>query len=435
MIARALLCAGIALGVVAPASAETLEDAIIAAYANNPTLEEARLAVRAAHEDENQARAAYFPRVDFTGDYNMRHLEADEPSIFGLSHREVDLAGRTLSLRAVADLYSGGRRHAQDTIAEASVGGAREALRAAEQEVMLRTITAYANVLREEEALRIRQSYVEALEQDLHGAQRRLDVGDVTRTDVAQAQARLARAQAGEAVARSTLEGSRAVFEAIVGFAPGALAPTDAPPNVGVNLDEALASAERINPDLLQARQVEAGARGRVGVERSALEPQVGVISSYDFAEERSDPRDFSQGSTVTARISVPLFEGGYGRARIRQSQINVERAEQRTESQRRQIMADVVTRWHDLESSRRVVDAARIQLEADEAALEGVRREQGIGLRDTLDVLNAQQELLDSRLSFVQAERNAYVGVFELLQAMGALQLESVGLERDTGR
>lgn len=432
---RALLFFGLWLGASGAARAETLEDAVVAAYSNNPTLVDARLAVRGAREDGVQARAAYLPRVDFNFDYTTRQYEIDEQSIFGLSHREENLAGRAINLRAAADIYAGGRRRAQDAIADATLGGAQEGLRSAEQEVLLRTVSAYSDVLRDEESARIRAAFVDALGEDLHGAQRRLEVGDVTRTDVAQAQARLARAQAGVAVAQADLEGSRAVYEAVVGVAPGMLAPVDAPPGLGLTLEEALAAAERINPELQRARQDEGVARGRVGIERAALEPQVAIVGNYDFAEERSSPQDFTQGATLTARLAVPLFEGGYARSRMRQGEVNVQRAQQRTESRRRQVLASVVSTWHDLDAARRVVDAARVQLEADETALDGVRREQGIGLRSTLDVLNAQQELLDSRLALVRAERDAYVGVFQLLSAIGALQLESVGLERGAGR
>jgi outer membrane protein len=420
----------------APASAyaQTLQDAAAAAYRNNPTMAEARLGVRAARENRVQARAGYLPQIDATAEYGVRRSETDEVNPLGGAnfHREEDLTPGSASLRAVGEIYTGGRRRAQSQQARASVNSAQEGLRLAEQRVLLATVTAYSDVLRDEEIVRIRRSYTEGLGEDLHGAQRRLDVGDVTRTDVAQAQARLARAEAGELVAQANLQGSRGNYEAVVGEAPGTLAPVPAPPAVPGALDEALQNAERANPRLLQARLDEESARAQVGIERSALRPDVAVIGALNHADNQSAIDDRSDSAQLTARLAVPLYEGGFNSSRVRQSRINVERAQQRTESLRREILSDVVSAWHDLAAARQVVDAARVQLQADEAALSGVRREQGLGLRSTLDVLNAQQELLDSRLSLARAERDAFVGAFELLTAIGALEVETFGLQRE---
>ena len=431
-----LLALGLCVGAPTLAQAETLEDAVAAAYANNPALSDARLAVRAAREDTTQASASYWPRVDVTADYGVRHLEAVERGIFGgSSTREEDLGGRNVSLRGVSELYTAGRREAQEDIARASLTGAQEGLRGVEQEVILRAVTAYADVLRDQEIVLIREGFTQSLAQDLHGAQRRLSVGDVTRTDVAQSQARLARAQAGEVVARAELQGSLAIYEAVVGQQPFALAPLPPRPGVAVTLDEAIEAARRIHPDLQQSRQEEAAARARIDVERAGLEPQIGLVGSLNFGEDHPEEGDETRSAALAARIAVPLFEGGFGRSRIRQSRINAERSVQRTNARERQILALVVGAWYDLDAAQRVLEAARVQVEADQAALDGVRREQRVGQRSTLDVLNAQQELLDLRLQLVRAERDAYVNVFQLFSSAGVLELETVGLERDTGR
>ena len=429
-----LVSFSIGLASAVSARAETLEDAVAAAYRNNPTLAEARLSVRSASEQRLQARANYRPQVDFTADYVVRRLETESRGLFGLSATQQDLSGRNVVFRGVQRIYSGGRRRAQSDQARAELGSAQEGLRLAEQEVLLRTITAYAGVLRDQESVRIRGAFAEGLAQDLRGTQRRLDVGDVTRTDLSQSQARLARAQAGEVIARADLEGSRATYEAIVGETPTELAPLETPPLPPASLEEAVAEAEDANPRLLQSRQEIASARARAGIERSGLEPNIDVIGSVNYAEDLSQEGDLSQGAQVTARFSVPLYEGGFLESRVRQSRIDVQRAEQRTEALRRQVVANVVSTWHDLNAAVQGVSAARVQLEADEAALHGVRREQGVGLRSTLDVLNAQQELLDSQLSLVRAEHDAYLGVFQLLLAMGALDLSALGMEGELG-
>ncbi|MDX2277047.1 MAG: TolC family outer membrane protein [Hyphomonadaceae bacterium] len=423
-----------ALGVcvVAPAArAETLEDAVASAFANNPTLVDARLGVRSAREDRRQASASYMPQVDFGIDFSGRILETRQRGLFGISNNVDVLDNRTIALRAVQRLYSGGRRRAEVNQAEAGINSAQEAVRQAEQEVLIRTIRVYADVLRDQANVRIRTEYAESLAQDLRGTQRRLDVGDVTRTDLSQSQARYARALAGLAQARAELEQSRASYEAVVGYPPGELAPLDTPPAPPLSLQDATREAEAINPDLLQARHEARAARSQVDVERSSLEPSIDLLGSLNYASDVTQEGDMSQSAQVTARVSIPLFEGGFYQSRIRQSRIAVERADQRTESARRAVRANVASSWYALDAAAEVVEAAHVQLGADEAALDGVRREQGVGLRSTLDVLNAQQELLDSELGVVRAERDAYVAVFELLQSMGVLSIEALGMSR----
>lgn len=418
---------------VAPATthAETLEDAVASAFSNNPTLADARLGVSAAREDRRQARASYHPQVDFGMDVGNRTVETRQRSLFGISQTQEFLDTRSIAVRAVQRLYSGGRRRAEVNQAEAGISSAQEEVRQAEQDVLLRTITAYADMLRDQENLRIRGEYADALGEDLHGTQRRLDVGDVTRTDFAQSQARYARAMAGVAQARAQLEQSRATYEAVVGYAPGDLAPLDAPPAPPSSLEDATAEAEAINPDLLQAQHQVRAAREQVNIERSAMEPTVDILGTLNYGEELSQEGDLSQSAQVTARLSVPLYEGGFYQSRVRQSRIAVQRAQERLTSARRSVRANVMSSWYALDAAAEVVEAAHVQVEADESALEGVRREQGVGLRSTLDVLNAQQELLDSELGVVRSERDAYVAVFELLQSMGVLSIEALGLSR----
>jgi outer membrane protein len=429
----ALFAFGSCIAAPALAHAETLEDAIAAAISNNPTLVDARLGVRSAREDRRQATASYHPQVDFGVDFNSRFLETRQRNLFGISTSgDAVLDGRSVALRAAQRLYSGGRRRAEVSQAEAGVSSAQEGVRQAEQDVLLRTIRAYADVLRDQESLRIREQFTDTLAQDLHGTQRRLDVGDVTRTDLSQSQARYARSLAGQAQARAQLEQSRATYEAVVGYAPGELAPLDAPPAPPSSLRDAAAEAEAVNPQLLQARHEERGARAQIDIERSALAPTLDLLGTLNYATDITQEDDLSQSAQVTARVAVPLYEGGFSQSRVRQSRIAVARAEERTESTRRGVRANVTSTWHALDAAAEVVEAAHVQAAADEAALAGVRREQGVGLRSTLDVLNAQQELLDSQLSVVNAERNSYVAVFELLQAMGVLSVEALGLSRE---
>lgn len=397
------------------AHADTLGDALAAAYRNNPTLEGARYGARAADEGRAQARALYLPTLDLAASASRRSGETN-----GVD--EVDSDPRSLSYIASQDVFTGGSRIARSQLARANVDGAREELRAVEQSVLLAVIAAYVDVRRDEEFVRIRQSNVSVLEQQEVEAEARFEVGDITRTDVAQSEARLAGARSGLSAAQAALEGSRARYAQLVGEIPEALEAPPPPPDIPRALDEAVEQALALNPDLRQARTGERAARAQTGIERAALLPQVSVVGRYDQSDDVGAPGIETDTVTATAQIAVPLFEGGFARSRVRQSRINERRAAEFSEEARRAVVAGVTGSWNDYLAAQRVVESSRSQLSANELALEGVQEERSVGLRTTLDVLNAQQELLEARLAFVSAERDLYVAQHILLQSIGRL-------------
>lgn len=410
--------------IAAPAWAETLEDALIAAHRSNPNLEEARLAVRAAHEDRAQARAAYLPVLDLSATTGTQSTE----TTLGPIDQRVDLDPASAEVRVTQQIYSGGRRDGQTRLARASVDSANQGLRATEQNVLLAAVQAYLNVLRDEDVLTLREQHVQGLTDQLNGTRRRLQVGEVSRTDVAQAETRLAGARASLAQARADLETSRARYIEVIGVAPSDLAEAP-PPALPESLDVAMRDAELHHPDLLQSRSGERAARARVTIERSALLPQVSVSGRFDQYENRLIDNAHEDQSSAVAQLSVPLFEGGYAWSRTAQSRINVERAEQRTEARRRNVLSGVVSAWNNVTAGREVVDAAREQEAASQTALSGVERERGLGLRSTLDVLNAEEEWLNARISVARAEADSTFADYSLLAATGALSLESLGI------
>lgn len=418
----ATLAFGPALLAPSGAAADTLEEALAAAHRNNPNLEEARLAVRAAQEDRVQARAGYLPSLTLSGSYGAQSIESETTSIFGPTTSESDLEPSTASAQLTQQLYTGGRRGGQSRLARANVEGARHALRGTEQDVLLATVDAYLSVRRDEEIVRLREEHVADLSEQLAGTERRLEVGEVSRTDVAQAQTRLAGARAALAAARSELQASRARYEAVVGEPPEALAPVAAPPETPHTLDDAIALAESAHPDLLRARASVNAARARVAIERSALLPQLSFVGRLDENENLSIIEPRRESSSAVAQLSIPLFEGGFAWSRTRQSRINVDRARALTEAQRRGVIADVVAAWSDLTAGRDVVAAAQDQVEASETALAGAERERGLGLRTTLDVLDAQEEARNAQIGLVRAEADAFFAAYALLAATGAL-------------
>lgn len=401
------------------AHAQTLADALDAAYRLNPTLAGARLNARGVDEGIVQARAAYLPQLDVTASAGFQTSDVDLPA--SPSQTE-DTHPQTIGLQAVQPLYTGGLRNAQSQFARAQSLGARETLRAVEQQVLLSVIAVYEDVRRDEEVVRIQQNNADVLSRQLQAAEDRFEVGEITRTDVAQAQARLAGAQAGLSTEQSNLEASRANFVRIVGAAPENLAAPPPHPPLPVSLDAALDAARAANPDLRLAEQSERAARSQIGIERSQLLPQVSIVAGWSRAVESQGPDIESEGASAVAQFSMPLFEGGYGRSRIRQSRFNAHRAAAQTEETRRAVAANVVAAWNDVSAAARIVASAREQARANQFALEGVEMEQQVGLRTTLEVLNAQQEYLDAQLSVVRAEHDQYVAAHTLLSTIGAL-------------
>jgi outer membrane protein len=411
----------------ANAAADTLDDALTAAYRNNPNLEDARLAVRSAREDSVQAFAGYLPQAGISSTYGVRNVETDSTSIFGPQNVQSRLYPMVGSFQLQQQLYTGGRRDGERERARAGLEGARHGLRSTEQDVLLGAVGAYLSVQRDEEVVRLRRVHVDALERQLRGTQRRLDVGEVSRTDLAQAQTRLSGARAALAQAEADVESSRARYELIVGKPAEELAPVEIP-ETPESLDSAVRSAEERHPDVLRSISERRAARAQVEVERSELRPHLSFVGRYDYAEESSQPEDRSEGTSAIAQFSMPLFEGGFARSRVRQGQINVARAEARMEGQRREVVANVVTAWNNLVAGRDVVTAAREQVDTATQAVEGVERERGLGLRSTLDVLNAEEEQRNAQISLVSAEAEAIFAAYALLAATGALTIETLG-------
>jgi len=407
------------------ASAETLEEALVAAHANNPNLEDARLAVRAAQEGRAQAIAAYLPSLGISGSVGTQTVESDTTGIFGPSTTEADLEPTNATAQLTQQVFTGFRRSGQWRLAQANITGAREGLRSREQDVLLATVDAYVGVMRDTEIVRLREEHVQGLTRLLSGTRRRLDVGEVSRTDVAQAQTRLAGARAAHARSRADLETSEARYVAIVGRAPEALVPVAALPQTPHSLEEAVRQADNSHPDLGQAQSQEQAARAQVTIERAALLPQVSLVGRADESRDFSSTESRRESSSAVAQFSMPLFEGGYAWSRTRQSRINVNRAEARTEAQRREIIANVTSAWSNLTASREILIAANEQVETSAIAVEGAERERGFGIRSTLDVLDAEEEARNALIGRARANSDAVIASYALLAATGALTLE----------
>lgn len=411
------------------ASAETLGDALASAYHTNPTLDAARQQARQADEGFAQARAGFLPQVGVSGSYgtSLRITETETP--IGTLRTKSTTEPQNASVSASQSLFEGGRRLAQVGFANAQIRGAQEGLRSTEQSVLLLVIAAYVGLRRDEEVVRIRENNVKLLERQQQAARDRFEVGEITRTDVAQSDARLAGAIAGLAGARADLAASRAEYERIVGHVADGL---ESPPEVKelpASLDDAIAVALELNPDLRRFKENEAAARQQVRIERADLLPQISVIGRMARDIEPGAPNSNQESQTAVAQITIPLFEGGFARSRTRAAKIGVLRARSQTEEVRRSVVSQATSAWNDYAAALQVVASSKEQVRANQLALEGVEQEQQVGLRTTLEVLNAQQELLNAQLSVVTAERDAYVAAHSLLAAIGKLDARTLGV------
>lgn len=413
--------AGLMAGVFSAAHAETLADAIALAYQTNPTLQQQRASARITDEGVVQAKTGFRPTIggelDVTGSKTTPDTGPDV---------KVSGSGATLSISQ--PLYTGGRASANLSAAEADVLASRENLRAVEQNVLVNVVQAYVDVRRDQERLRIAKENVAVLQRQLDESNARFDVGEITRTDVAQSQARLAAAKAGLSSAQAQLEVSRAAYAAVVGQTPGELAPEPSLATLlPASVDQAFEAAQTANPGVTSARYSEEAAAARVAVAKAGYRPTVSARASLGYAADKRsgvgsqfDDYDRTVSGAITA--SIPIFTGGLTTSQVRAATERENAARSATESAKRTAIQQVSNAWSNLLASRANLVSNEEQVRATRIAFEGVRQEQQVGLRTTLDVLNAQLELSNAELALVGARRDEYVASAVVLQAMGQL-------------
>jgi outer membrane protein len=412
-----------------PASGQTLQEALALAYANNPTLQAARAALRATDENVPQALSGWRPTVQFSANAGIaegysRSVTAGVPVT-----RPTDRTPAGLAATLVQPLYRGGRTEAQLRRAENQVLAARARLLATEQAVLRDTVAAYVAVIRDQEEVRLNRNNVTVLQRQLQATNERFRVGEITRTDVAQAESRLAGARAQLAEAEGRLQNSRALFTRLVGQAPGRLtAPQPLRAPVG-SAEEARRIAMANNPAVVAALFDEAAGRDFIDVQMAALLPQANLQAQAFRNDNAAQPGTRVTGQQITATITVPLYQGGAEYSAVRQARQEAQRLRQVLDEQRRLAAQQANEAWESLLATRVAVAAVRAQINAAEIALDGVRREAVVGNRTTLDVLNAEQELLNARVALVRALANQVTASHALAAAVGRLTARDLRL------
>jgi len=413
--------------------AESLQSALSAAYLNNPNLNAQRAATRAADENVPKATAGYRPTVTVSAQGGAQNATSNYKSSGANVVTDTNTLPRSVGLSVSENLWNGGRTVNGVSQAEVQVLAQRETLRNTEQNVFQDGVTYYMNVLRDSAIYNLQKNNVEVLREQLRQTQDRFKVGEVTRTDVAQAEAGLAKGQSDQLVAESNLKTSMANYRLVVGKEPTKLDPVK-PAFAGVpnSLDDAIRISQAEHPAIKASIYGVDSASLSVKIAEGSLYPSLGVVGqvqkSYDSVSNQPGSRSWV--ASVIGQLSVPLYDGGTTTATIRQAKETVGQQQLQTSAQRDQVRAAVVSSWGILSNSKAVVEASQAQVTAAELALNGVREEAKVGQRTTLDVLNAQQTLLNARVSLVTAQRDRVVASYSLLSAIGRLSAANLNLK-----
>jgi outer membrane protein len=430
----AMLLASAAVVEVRPAAGQTLQEAMALAYANNPTLQAARAQLRSVDENVPQALAGWRPTVQVTGAVGQT-TTGTRPNTVGPTGDWRSRDTTQVQGSVTQPLYRGGRTVAQTRRAENQVLAQRARLFATEQQVMLDVVNAYVAVIRDQEEVRLNTNNEQVLTRQLQATNERFRVGEITRTDVAQAESRLAGARASRSDAEGRLQTSRATFTRLVGQAPLRLTPPQPLRASAITAQQAGTLAAQNNPNVVAALFDEAAARDQIDVQFSNLLPQLslnGTIfrSTGQTAAGAAALDGIRQdGTSVTANLTVPLFQGGSEHALVRQARQQAQQARQVVEDQRRAATQQAAQAYETFSSARAQVESVRAQIRAAEIALDGVQREAIVGSRTTLDVLNAEQELLNARVSLVRALANVITASHSLASAVGRLTARDMNL------
>jgi outer membrane protein len=420
----------------APAQAETrtIIEALAAAYANNPSLQSARAALRSVDENVPAALAGWRPTVTVsaTGGTGGGDTSTVGTDFFGRRTRSDNAhQSRTIDTQTVQltqPLYRGGRTVATTNRAESQVAGQRARLIAAEQTVFTNVVNAYVSVIQTQEILALNINNEQVLSRQLQATNDRFRVGEITRTDVAQAEAALAGATATRQTAEGNLQTARSQFLQYVGELPGELTEPQPLKLTTRTLDEAKSLASANNPNVIAARYDDAAAKDAFDIAYSALMPNVSVTAQV-FRNEGTLANTTTRGSQVIASLSVPIYQGGSEYAAVRQARQLEQQALKTVDDQRRAAVQQVIAAWETYTAAKATVQSTHAQIRSNQIALEGVQREAIVGSRTTLDVLNAEQLLLNSRVTLVQNLANLVTASYQVAAATGRLTARDLRL------
>ena len=420
----ALIAAGVT------AEAEDLNAALGQAYLGNPTLDAARAQLRSTDEGVPQALSGWRPTV--TGQVSGGSEWSHDGSKAGPNNLIIDrnrqFYPRTYSLTLTQPIFNGFGTVAGTKAAENRVKAGRAQLLDTEQQVLFAAVQAYVSVVTNQSILELNRNNVKVLQAQLQATQDRFQAGEVTKTDVSQAQASLQGAIASQISAEGDLTASMAVYRQVVGEEPVQLSMPSVPPNLPLKQEDVVAGSQE-TPIVVSAQFVEAATKDDIDTQFSELLPSVSLQGSVSRADEQASDRDSTTEGTILGVLSVPLYQAGAPDSRVRQAKQLYQQARRQLDEARRAAAQQAVAAWQALETAQAQITSFEEQVRANTVALEGVRQEQTVGARTVLDVLDAEQALLNSKVSLVNAQSNLVIARYQVLQAIGQLNAKALAL------
>lgn len=409
------------------AYAETLGDALVGAYNHSGLLEQNRALLRAADEDVAIAVAAVRPVLNWSAGATRDWGTSRSPQTGSRGAGSVSHSAN-LSISAELTVYDFGRNKLAIDVAKETVLAARQALLGVEQDVLLRAVSAFFEVRRASETVSLRRNNLRLLEQELRAARDRFEVGEVTRTDVALAESRLALARSELATAEGQLAVAAAEYQNVVGRKPGALVSPKSTPKLPGSMDAATNVALRSAPGFLRAQHEVKVSELNVARAEASMKPRVTLEGRLSYTDDLED-RDFSRGGTVTLGATGPIYQGGALTAQLRQAIARRDAEKGNLHVVRHGVRQDVQQAYANLSVARANIESSDRQIRAARIAFQGVREEATLGARTTLDVLDAEQELLNAQARRISAVSDEFIAAYSVLASMGLLTAENLKL------
>lgn len=413
--------------------AETLEEAMQLAKQNNPELSAQRARLGSAESKIDESKAGWWPKVHIDGSAGTEKIDTDLSSEFGGANLNRTLNPHSVGVVVEQNLYNGGKTSASVNRDEQNLHAEQARLMQTEQQVLLAAAIAYLDVMQKQSVLELEQHNAEMLDQQLTATRFRAQAGELTPTDVYQAQARLAQAKARLRRAEANLAEARAAYVRHVGRAPVNLTPVPEVTGLPQTLDEALQQARENHPQLKQARYAMFAAQDNIDAVRAGGRPTLTLVGTVQHSENDAIFTDRTDTQRIMLNANVPIYSGGANNARTHQAEQLVIQRQSELDALNAQIIQDVTAAWEAWQAAKVEVVALREQRHASEEAMKGVKAEQRAGARTVLDVLNAQQELLNAQVGVASAKRDLQVDAFQLRVAIGNLNLTSLDIDTET--
>jgi TolC family type I secretion outer membrane protein len=416
----------VGFGAISASWAESLDEALASAYMENPTLLAARAELRGVNEQVPQELSNYRPSAFVDGRAGVERIDSDNSS----GGAETNEPWEVL-LDVEQPLYRGGRTVAGVARAEAEVQAQRARLQSVEQDILLSAVAAYMNVWRDEAVLQLNINNEKVLGRQLEATQDRFDVGELTRTDVAQSEARLSRATAERIGAEGNLTASEAVYQEVIGQPPelASLEPPDPLADLPGVQDEVVRASVDNNPDVISARFDETAAERQIEVSRGQLLPEAFLTGEARHSENFGASDNEIDVARGLFEVTVPVYQQGLVSSQVRESKQTTVQRKRQVDEATRSAERFAIDAWASLQTARAQSESFRAEVRSNEIALEGVRQENAVGARTILDILDAEQEFLDSQVNLVRARRDETVAGYGVLAAMGRLTARELEL------